>query len=218
MQVGPREDGQGLDWKAILPLHSPWKLIDLEAGQEAESGEAAPPASVLEQTRRLLGFHPPLMRKSSSSDRLSDATMRELEERRHMDIPDLSDPTIETQRRRFMGNGAHGAVYECGLGGFTLALKEVAVKPSDQKDLVRKVRELRLLRQLRHPNVTACLGYQHRYDGKLGRRVLDIYSEMAQEDLDSYLVRGAGLLGGQSVHSLLFYSKMMSNRRITAMI
>lgn len=105
-------------------------------------------------------------------------------------------------------------MFKCSLKGYVFAEKEVPVRYADDVDRALKIKELQVLRKLDHPNICAFLGFQHRDDEARGRKgtathstplaslgpladacavwwwsVLRIFMEMADETLDSYLLR-----------------------------
>jgi hypothetical protein len=181
--VGPREDGEGLDWKLVTLMHTPGRLLDAEYDAKQHYLSRDDPSCP-----------PELVRHASSGSvdlqSVGDNTFRELRTWRYFDPIDLTDPTVEVVRRGRLGKGSFGAVFACSIFGVAMAVKEVPIRPNDERDLVYKVRELRYLRSLHHPNITACLGFQHTHEPRSQGKILSIFSEIGQESLDALLLRG----------------------------
>jgi hypothetical protein len=183
--VRPREDGEGLDWKLVTLTHTPARLLDAEYDAKQHC---------LYLSRDDPRCPPELVRHASSGSvdpqNVGDNTFRELRTRKYFDPIDLADPTVEVVRRGRLGKGSFGAVFSCSIGGLAVAVKEVPIRPNDERDLISKVRELRYLRSLHHPNTTACLGFQHTHEPRSQGKILSTFSETGQESLDTLLLRG----------------------------
>jgi hypothetical protein len=182
--VGPREDGEGLNWKLVTLTHTPGRLLDAESDAKQHC---------LYLSRDDPRCPPELVRHASSGSvdlqSVGDNTFRELRTRRYFDPIDLADPTVEVVRRGRVGKGSFRAVFSCSIGGLAVAVKEVPTRPNDERYLTYKVRELRYLRSLHHPNITACLGFQHTHEPRSQGKILSI-SEIGLESLDALLLRG----------------------------
>lgn len=78
-----------------------------------------------------------------------------------------------------LGEGAYGKVFlvTCGSDGSPAAIKQIDTKNMDKEEMMAVLKEIRLLDEMHHPNITAL---KEAYDTKGGRK--NIVMEVADGD------------------------------------
>ncbi len=99
-----------------------------------------------------------------------------------------------------LGEGTYGVVYKCKNKDSQdlVALKKIRLENEDEGIPSTAIREISILKQLRHPNIVSLLDLEH------GDKKLHLIFEYLDFDLKKYLDQNGGPLHPQLVKSYLY--------------